>query len=136
MVGFPGETEEDHRESVQLIESLPFTYVHVFPYSLRTGTTAGEMPAHVNGRVAKERSREIRALVAAKHIRFLEEQLGRTLSVLTLDRQAGEGPLGLSSNYLKVLLSQQDTAGNRLVEATITGRRNQHLLGSPVSSHF
>ncbi len=136
MVGFPGETEEDHRESVQLIESLPFTYVHVFPYSLRTGTPAGEMPAHVNGRVAKERSREIRALVAAKHIRFLEEQLGRTLSVLTLDRQTGEGPLGLSSNYLKVLLSQQDTAGNRLVDTTITGRRNQHLLGSPVSSHF
>src|SRR3989442_5706531 len=60
MVGFPGETAQDHSASVRLIESLPFTYLHIFPYSARPGTPAAAMPVQVNGRIARQRAEEIR----------------------------------------------------------------------------
>jgi threonylcarbamoyladenosine tRNA methylthiotransferase MtaB len=68
ITGFPGETEQDHADTVALVEELPYTYAHVFPFSPRDGTVgadlAKEMP--VPQRVAGNRSREIRDIVQAK----------------------------------------------------------------------
>ena len=63
MVGFPGETDQDHADSLRFIESLPYTYLHIFPFSSRPGTPAASAKAQVNGRVARERSQEIRAVI-------------------------------------------------------------------------
>ena len=56
MVGFPGEAEEDFEETRSLIDSLPFTYLHVFPFSRRPGTPADKMGGQVNGAVIRERA--------------------------------------------------------------------------------
>ena len=85
MVGFPGETDADHAASAAFIESLPFTYLHIFPYSARPQTPAAAAPQQVNGRVAHERAKEIRALLARKRQAFLQAQVGCKLSALTLD---------------------------------------------------
>ena len=63
MVGFPGETDQDHAASLRFIESLPYTYLHIFPFSARPGTPASTAAGQVNGRVARERSQEIRAVI-------------------------------------------------------------------------
>ena len=57
MTGFPGETEAEFEESRAFIESLPFTYLHVFTYSARPGTPAAEMPDQVPMHIRKERNR-------------------------------------------------------------------------------
>ena len=127
MVGFPGETGEDHQASLRFVESLPFTYLHVFPYSARPGTPAATRADHLNGRVIHERGAEMRALVALKRRAFLDAQIGRTLSALTLDEVQDGDRVALSSNYLKVVLPGVEVAANRLLDTRI-GRVHEGLL--------
>ena len=127
MVGFPGETAEDHQASLRFVESLPFTYLHVFPYSARPGTPAAARTDHLNGRVIHERGAQMRALIASKRKAFLQAQIGRTLSALTLDEAEEGDRVALSSNYLKVVLPGVEIAPNCLLDTRI-GREHEGLL--------
>jgi threonylcarbamoyladenosine tRNA methylthiotransferase MtaB len=127
MVGFPGETDPDHAASAAFIESLPFTYLHIFPYSARPQTPAAAASQQVNGRVAHERANEIRALLARKRHAFLQAQVGCTLSALTLDESQGGERVSLSSNYLKIVLAGSNLLPNTLVDVQI-GRVHEGLL--------
>ncbi|HXD24202.1 MAG TPA: MiaB/RimO family radical SAM methylthiotransferase, partial [Gemmatimonadaceae bacterium] len=62
ITGFPGETDADHAATVALVEALPFTYLHVFPYSARPGTAAVKMDDDVPAAVSRERAAELRAI--------------------------------------------------------------------------
>jgi threonylcarbamoyladenosine tRNA methylthiotransferase MtaB len=127
MVGFPGETDQDHAASVAFIESLPFTYLHIFPYSARPHTPAAASPNQVNGRVARERAREIRALLARKRQTFLQAQIGGKLSAVTLDESETNARVALSSNYLKIVLPGSNLPPNTLLEIQV-GRVHEGLL--------
>jgi threonylcarbamoyladenosine tRNA methylthiotransferase MtaB len=106
IAGFPGENEEDHAETLAFIDRLSFTYLHVFSYSPRPGTRAASLPNQLPGRILKRRARELRALGEAKASNFRRSQLGRTLRVLTLHRDANypDYTPALSSNFLRVLV--------------------------------
>jgi threonylcarbamoyladenosine tRNA methylthiotransferase MtaB len=80
MAGFPGETDAEFEESRAFIESLPFTYLHVFTYSERPGTPAAECADQVSMEVRKERNRILRELGARKNLEFRRSMMGRTLS--------------------------------------------------------
>jgi len=112
MTGFPGETDEEFRQTYELIERLPFTYLHVFTYSSRPGTPAAALP-QVPAAVRKSRTRELRALAAEKNLQFRRAQLGRTLSAVTLD-----GNRALTTNFLNVELARP-RAANELVDLKI-----------------
>jgi threonylcarbamoyladenosine tRNA methylthiotransferase MtaB len=127
MVGFPGETDQDHAASVAFIESLPFTYLHVFPYSARPHTPAAASPQQVNGRVAHERAQEIRSLVNRQRQTFLQAQVGRKLSAITLDVSEASGCVALSSNYLKIVLPGSNLPPNTLLDIQV-GRVHEGLL--------
>ena len=110
MAGFPGESTADHDVTLAFIESLPFTYLHVFSYSSRPGTKAAALCEQVESATIKNRARELRALAETKAAVFRRSQIGRTASVLTLHRnethrnekdQEGFTP-ALSSNYLRL----------------------------------
>lgn len=116
MVGFPGETEEDFEANRRFIESLPFTYLHVFTYSARPGTPAAAMSGQVPMRVRKERNRMLRELAAEKNLAFRREMVGRRLSAVTL----GDGRRALTDNYLEVELARPRPAGE-LIEVAIGG---------------
>ncbi len=116
MVGFPGETAAEFEESRQFIESLPFTYLHVFTYSERPGTPAAEMPDQVPMPVRKERNRVLRELAARKNLNFRRSMVGRRLSVVTLH----EPGAALSGNYLKVQLARP-AEPNRLRDVEVGG---------------
>jgi len=119
MVGFPGETAEDHATSLRFIESLPYTYLHIFPFSARPGTPAATAAGQVNGRVARERSQEIRAVINAKRQAFLAAQVGQSLPALTLDEVEEDARVALTTNYLKVTLPACGVSANRLVNISI-----------------
>ncbi len=129
MVGFPGETETDHAESVRFIESLPFTYLHIFPYSARPGTPAANSRDQVNGRIAKERSQEIRSLIDAKHRAFVAAQVGQTLPALTLDESEDGARIALTTNYLKVALPDLEIPANQVVDVSIGRAHAGQLFG-------
>jgi len=101
MVGFPGETDEDFEESRAFIDSLPFTYLHVFTYSERPGTPATEHAGSVPMPVRKERNRVLRELAAAKNLEFRRRMVGQTLSAVTLH----EPRVALTANYLKIQMA-------------------------------
>ena len=129
IVGFPGETEEDFEQTRQLVESLPFTYLHVFPFSRRPGTPADRMKNPVHGSVIRERSRVLRELAAEKNRRFRERQLGGILTVLTLEEAVEGGASALSDNYLKVILPGERLPANQLVTTRIVALTQQGLIG-------
>jgi threonylcarbamoyladenosine tRNA methylthiotransferase MtaB len=112
MTGFPGETDAEFDESRAFIESLPFTYLHVFTYSERPGTPAAERADQVPMEVRKERNRILRELGSRKHLEFRRSMIGRTLSVVTLAEGA------LSDNFLKVELAAP-RAANQMVNVKI-----------------
>jgi threonylcarbamoyladenosine tRNA methylthiotransferase MtaB len=116
MAGFPGETDADFEESRRFIESLPFTYLHVFTYSERPGTPAAEDPNPVPIPVRKEGNRILRDLAAAKNRAFRERMVGKTLSAVTLN----EPRTALTENYLKVELAREREP-NVIVDLRIGG---------------
>jgi len=134
LVGFPGETEDDFEQTRRLIESLPFTYLHVFPFSRRPGTPADTMPDQVPGAAVRERGRILRELAAEKNRRFREQQLGRTLRVLTLEERTEGGTWALSDHYLKVFLAGEPLPANQLVDVRIVSLTDEGLLGEPISA--
>lgn len=131
IAGFPGETEEDHAETVAFIESISFTYLHVFSYSKRPDTKAASLPKQVPGAVMKRRARELRALAECKAKAFRESQMGRQLRVLTLrgdERDAREGfTPALSSNYLNLRLNGA-WSPNEWLDILVSRPQGNHVL--------
>jgi threonylcarbamoyladenosine tRNA methylthiotransferase MtaB len=103
MTGFPGETRADHAATVALVRSLPFTYLHVFPYSARPGTAAVRLGGEVPAAVARERARELRTLGEEKAARYRAERDGGAADVVVIGE--GERREGLTEDYLSVALA-------------------------------
>jgi threonylcarbamoyladenosine tRNA methylthiotransferase MtaB len=111
MTGFPGESDAEFEDSRAFIQSLPFTYLHVFTYSERPGTPAAACE-QVPIEFRRERNRLLRELAAAKNLEFRRRMLGRTLPVVTLSDAA------LSDNFLKVELATPRER-NQLIDVKI-----------------
>jgi threonylcarbamoyladenosine tRNA methylthiotransferase MtaB len=108
MVGFPGETNAEFESTLQMIENLPFTYLHVFTYSPRPGTPAAEMKNQVPVSIARERNRILRELASEKKLAFMRRFIGKTLQAITLNVVGNDGDgeytQALTDNYLKLRL--------------------------------
>lgn len=101
MTGFPGETEDDHRESMEFVRETGFSRIHVFPYSPREGTAAFDMP-QIPGDVKKRRAREMTLVGEECSRKFTESLMGRTFPVL-FEREGADGlPNGYTPNYVHV----------------------------------
>jgi threonylcarbamoyladenosine tRNA methylthiotransferase MtaB len=134
ITGFPGETEEDHSATLRFVESLPFTYLHIFSYSKRPGTKAAALPNQLSGATIKRRARELRALANTKSSEFRISQIGRELHVLTLrhdPNSPSEITPAISDNYLTVHIPASFPP-NQFLSVTITGFDGKNLLASPL----
>ena len=101
LVGFPGETEEEHRATVALVEALPLTYLHVFPFSARPGTPAAELPGRVPSLAVRERVRELLAVSDRKWRAYLAAQAGHELEVV-VERVDGGLARGTARQWVTV----------------------------------
>ena len=129
MVGFPGETDKEFSETFRLIEDAPLTYLHVFPYSVRPGTTAADLKEKVPAHVASFRAKALRQLIARKHASFVTSMVGKVLDVLVL--QPGEG---LTANFLRVRTPENLTA-NQWVPLEIAGLSQDVLYSRITTAH-
>ena len=133
MVGFPAETDAEFEATRQMVEDLPFTYLHVFTYSARPGTPAAEMKNQVPVHLARERNRILRDLASEKKLRFMRSFVGKTVEAITLDvrgsDETGEFTEALTDNYLKLRLEGRHEA-NRWQTATVQKVATGSLVGS------
>ena len=130
ITGFPGETEEDHAETLAFIEKCAFADLHVFPYSRRPGTKADAMPGQCSAAVKSRRAAEASAVAAATRARYLDAQIGRSLTVL-FESGEGEDSLGHSENYLLVRVPVPGLHG-QVKTVKITGVSQGELVGFPI----
>ena len=120
MTGFPGERAEDHEQTLSLVRALPFTSLHVFPYSERPGTAAARLPDPVAPRVARERAAELRGLADQKAMMHRRSRVGGTADVVVIAE--GESPRGLTEDYLDVALEPAAPERGARFAATLIAR--------------
>jgi threonylcarbamoyladenosine tRNA methylthiotransferase MtaB len=109
IAGFPGEGENHFRHTMELLESLPVSYLHVFPFSPRPGTVAAGMTGRISAVEMKRRAAALRQLGQEKRLAFERRFLGQTLRLL-VEGQSPHDPLrvtGTTANYLRVLCSSR-----------------------------
>jgi threonylcarbamoyladenosine tRNA methylthiotransferase MtaB len=134
IVGFPGESEESFERQMEFFDSLPLTYFHVFPYSIRSGTVAASLPDQVSVTAKKERARKMRELGARKKRDFYKRFLGRRASVLVeADSTPAGGLRGYSRNYLPVSIDGDGAQVNEEVDVAIERFENGSLVGRPLN---
>jgi threonylcarbamoyladenosine tRNA methylthiotransferase MtaB len=112
-----------------MVESLPFTYLHVFTYSARPGTPAATLPGQVPVRTARERNRILRDLVGEKKLEFMRSFAGRTVEAITLNVFDGTHTECLTDNYLKLRLAGRHEA-NRWIRAQVGAVETSGLLAT------
>jgi len=116
IVGFPGESDAEFEETLAFIEHCPLTYLHVFSYSDRPGTRASTMGPKVRPETIHERSVRLRALGQRKNAAFRDGLVGTEQRALVLKERDAAGRLvGLTGNYLEVLVHGDDSLMNRFV---------------------
>ena len=116
IAGFPGETDSDHHQTQRLIERLPFTYLHVFPYSPRPGTAATRLGSPVSPVVAERRAVELRNLGAEKASEYAARRVGGLADVVVVGR--GIHREAVTGDYLTVAVNDGDAEpGDRFVGA-------------------
>jgi threonylcarbamoyladenosine tRNA methylthiotransferase MtaB len=134
LIGFPGETDAAFKHTYDLMNELPISYLHVFPFSARSGTPAARYPDKIPPDVIKERCEKMRCLGQVKRLHFYRSFIGKEIEILVEStRHATTGLLkGLSSNYIPVLIDADDDQINKLVTVRLTDQMDDILIGTIV----
>lgn len=131
IVGFPGETEEDFRESRDFVEAVSFFETHIFPYSRREGTKAAAWTEQLTEAVKKERVRIMLELDARKRREYLESFLGRETEILIEERLEGGSPgqwTGHTREYQRAVIQAEGNLENSLVKCTVQAVDDRDFL--------
>ena len=128
IVAFPGETEEEFRQSLDFIQTCGFADMHIFPYSRRPGTPAADMPGQLGNAVKEARSREAIAVAEKMRREYRKNLIGTTQSVLFEDMEGGYFT-GHAPNYVQVY-AQGENLHNQIRDVTITEVFKDGVLGS------
>ena len=135
IVGFPGETDMEHAESLAFVEACGFAKLHVFRYSKRPGTPAADMPGQVDPRVKAARAAEMRALGARLAAARAALRVGGHAHVL-IERAKDPDPhiaQGTSEDYLHVIIAHSSARPGDLIRVRITGLVSAVGTSSPAS---
>lgn len=129
IAGFPGESEAEFDHTCRLLESLPISHLHVFPYSRRSGTPAAEAADQLPGDLIKQRAAVLRGIGERKNRQFCERFIGRILEVVV---EAGEQEgfsRGLSRNYLSIMFRSNAKLQGKRAWVKILGWKPDGLHG-------
>jgi len=132
IAGFPGETEAEFENTRRLVDALPVTHLHVFPYSRRPGTPAAARSDQLTGDVIRERAGILRMLGEEKTRRFAERFVGRLLEVVVEGGDHDGWCRGLSRNYLTILFRTKKPLTGRRVFVKVTEWTPDGLHGTLV----
>jgi threonylcarbamoyladenosine tRNA methylthiotransferase MtaB len=121
IVGFPGETESEFSESIQIAKELQFSHIHTFKYSVRSGTRAEKMPDQVPEKIKNQRSAVIRELSETNKRAYLTRLQGKT-QYLLVERTTADGiARGYGEHYVPLRLKTKNAERNTFVDVKING---------------
>ncbi len=133
IAGFPGETDADHQATLALVADLPFTGLHVFPYSPRPGTAAERLAGSVPDDVRRARAAELRSLAAAKSAAYLALRCGGQADVIVIGKADGDRD-GLTEDYVAVNLEHPAPARGARFRAVLAKSASPHgLRAAPIA---
>ncbi len=127
IVGFPGETETDFQDTLDVVNSVQFAKVHMFPFSPRPRTRAALMPNPVPAEMIRDRKQRLMHGAERAAFKLREAYVGRTMSVLTESNESGH-----TDNFLSVALTQQGLTANQLVQVQLIENTPQGLVGKVI----
>ncbi len=134
LAGFPGEDEQAFQNTFDLLEKLPATYLHAFPYSKRPGTVAAVLPGQLPNKIKQERVARLRALDHKKRSTHYEKNIGKTRRVLAESSKNQLGLMrGFSENYVPVYFEAGGKYANQFVDVLITKIDDLTVYGEKVS---
>lgn len=128
VVGYPTETEEDFKKTVQTMKDLEFSNIHVFPYSKRNGTVSSELK-DLNGNIKKNRVREILTLNKELSSTYMNKFIGRTMEFIPETYKDGY-IIGHTGNFLLVKTKGTKEQLHKLSKVTLSEVQNGYMIGS------
>jgi threonylcarbamoyladenosine tRNA methylthiotransferase MtaB len=135
IVGFPGETEQEWRDSFDFIEQTGFGHIHIFTYSPREGTKAATLPDQLSNDIKKQRSQQLHELADLMKRQFFEVNVGNEFPVLwegySEELDAGKKRVfGYTPNYLRVgcVINQNESLENQIIKARLTAVAENYLV--------
>jgi threonylcarbamoyladenosine tRNA methylthiotransferase MtaB len=118
IVGFPGETEAEFNETLDFVKKINFSRIHVFKYSVREGTKAASFENQIDEKIKSERSKKLISLANKMTQNFMQEMLGKTISVL-IEKKNGNLYEGYTTNYLRTIVESDIDIENQIVNAEV-----------------
>jgi len=132
IAGFPGETDHQFEQTCQLLESLPFSHLHVFPFSKRSGTPAATMPNQLSGAIIKQRAAHLRQIGGVNLHHFSQQFIGSELDIVIEGGEDGLLRKGLSANYLSVAVPAEAVQPGELVRVKVSDMHKDRLIGEMI----
>ncbi|MCB1074239.1 MAG: tRNA (N(6)-L-threonylcarbamoyladenosine(37)-C(2))-methylthiotransferase MtaB [Simkania sp.] len=130
IVGFPGETEEDFQETVDLIREIRFAKVHMFPYSDRPKTRASRMPNKVPQEVIDKRRQLLLKVADEVAYDLRQSYIGRTFDVLIESKNMGH-----TNHFLPVYIEEKGLRSNEMIQVECFANSVEGLIGKKVEAH-
>jgi len=121
IVGFPGETEEDFQETVDVVQEIGFSHIHTFKYSVREGTRAARMDGHIPNKVKTARSETIRQLTGNNKLKYRKSFIGKQQTVLAEKIDEEGFAHGYGEHYLPVKFTARRLKKNEFYQVTLSG---------------
>jgi len=119
IVGFPGETEEEFKETLDFVQRIGFSHIHVFKYSKREGTIAAKMPNQIPEAIKQQRSNELISVAKKMSMDYKALFLGRIEKILFEEEEEIDGvkyQIGHNERYVKFALKSDENLINRIVQ--------------------
>lgn len=128
IVGFPGETDEDFEKTLNFVDKIQFSKIHVFKYSNRKGTVASKMKNQVSGVVKKERSKLLIEKSKYYTDKFLDNMLNQPIKVLFESKKDDGYIKGYTTNYIRVKREYNPNLSNKIIDVICNRRENEELV--------
>ena len=128
IVGFPGETDEDFEKTLDFVDKIQFSKIHVFKYSNRKGTVASKMKNQVSGVVKKERSKLLIEKSKYYTDKFLDNMLNEPIKVLFESKNDDGYIKGYTTNYIRVRREYNPNLSNKIIDVVCNRRENEELV--------
>ena len=126
IVGFPGETEEEFEKTYEFLKKIKFYKMHVFPYSIRTGTKAAEMEHQIPNAKKEERSKKLIALSEENQKEYHHKYIGKMVQILV--EEIGDEFQGHTANYLSAKLKSEGNFVNEIVTGKVEKSTKDELI--------
>ena len=128
ILGFPGETEENFKETIDTLNKIKFTKIHTFPYSKRNGTKAVAMPNQIDTITKKCRVKEVLSLSTKYELAFYKQKIGNIYDGIIETRKDGK-KIVITTNYIPVEIST-NLENNTKVKIKITAVNHNSIVGT------